>query len=82
MSSPWLPESSIIPCDVCQTVRATFIYTRRGIYGSTVNYVCEADTCGNNDFLTRQTTCPEEQNAAVAFFRKLNEAAAVREATQ
>jgi hypothetical protein len=80
-----LPYDSNHVCDLCQEKKACYTLTRT-VFGShsrrCVNYVCNAATCGHNDFLTRRNTHLEEHNAVMTFFMQLNNAAAARDATQ
>jgi hypothetical protein len=68
-----LPDDSNYVCDVCQGKKASYTLTRKGINPyPCVNYLCNAATCGHNDFLLRHNTTSEEHEVIMSFYIRLN----------
>jgi hypothetical protein len=69
-----LPDDSNYVCDVCQGKKASYTLTRKGINPyPCVNYLCNAATCGHNDFLLRHNTTSEEHEVIMSFYIRLND---------
>ena len=69
-----LPDDSNYVCDVCQGKKASYTLTRKGINPYPfVNYLCNAATCGHNDFLLRHNTTSEEHEVIMSFYIRLND---------